>query len=151
MSQLPDLDAKVPPVVWAIGGLLAQLTLRRRRPATWARALSLLVLVAAAAFGAWGVRGFQREATTIDPHRITEVTSLVTVGAHSVSRNPMYTALLGGLVSVALWRGRAAALLPVVAVWAALSTFQVPAEEAALASAFGSEFARYRDAVPRWL
>ncbi|MEO7587398.1 MAG: isoprenylcysteine carboxylmethyltransferase family protein [Arachnia sp.] len=151
MSQLPDLDAKVPPVVWAVTGLLAQLTLRRRRTPRWVRALSLVVLVTAAAFGAWGVRGFRRQATTIDPHRITEVTSLVTVGAHSVSRNPMYTALLGGLVSVALWRGRAAALLPVVAVWAALSTFQVPAEESALAAAFGDDFARYRDTVPRWL
>ncbi len=141
----------MPPVVWAMGGAWLQRVFPTRRPPRWARALSLVVLVGSAAFGVWAVRGFTAQSTTVSPHDIRGVTMLVTDGAHSVSRNPMYASLLGGLVSIALWRGRFAALLPVVAVWAALSTFQVPAEEAALSDAFGDDFARYRNSVPRWL
>lgn len=138
-------------MVWAMGGAWLQRAFPTRRPPKWVRALSLIVLVGSAAFGAWAVRGFTGHGTTVSPHDIRGVTTLVTDGAHSVSRNPMYTALLGGLVSIALWRGRFAALLPVVAVWMALDHFQVHPEESALADAFGTEFERYREAVPRWL
>ncbi len=153
-AKLPDsgfLNAKVPPVVWTGGGILLQGIFPARRPPRWVRALSLVVLVASASLGLWAVRGFRDEATTIHPHHIHDASSLVTAGANSVSRNPMYTALLGGLVSIALWRGRLAALLPVVAVWAALNQFQVAAEEAALSEAFGEEYDHYRRAVARWL
>ena len=150
-SQSSSSDARVPPVVWALGGAVFQRIFPSREPPTKVRAVSLLLLVASAAFGVWSVRGFRNAATTVNPHHIHDVSTLVRTGAHSVSRNPMYTSLLGGLVSVALWRGRFAALLPVVAVWAALNQFQIRAEEAALAEAFGQEYQRYRDSVPRWL
>ncbi len=145
------MDAAVPPMVWAMGGAALQRLFPSRKPPNWVRALSLIVMVASAALGVWAVRGFHDEATTTHPHHIHDVSSLVTVGAHAVSRNPMYTALLGGLVSIALWRGRLAALVPVVAVWAALNQFQILPEEAALSASFGKEFDRYRAAVPRWL
>lgn len=145
------MDALVPPPVWAAGGALLQRLFPARRPPAWVRALSLLILVSSVALGIQAVRGFREHATTIHPHHIHDVTSLVTDGAHSVSRNPMYTALLGALVSMALWRGRAAALLPVAAVWFAMNRFQVAPEEAALTEAFGEEFERYCRAVPRWL
>ena len=159
MSSLADasrphasrLDTLVPPPVWALGGALLQRLFPARRPPTWVRAVSLLILVASVALGIQAVRGFRDHGTTIDPHHIHDVTSLVTSGAHSVSRNPMYTALLGSLVSIALWRGRAAALLPVAAVWFALNRFQVAPEEASLAEAFGEQFENYSKAVPRWL
>lgn len=145
------MDALVPPALWALGGALLQRLFPTRRPPALVRALALLILVASAALGIQAVRGFRAHATTVHPHHIHDVTSLVTDGAHSVSRNPMYTALVGGLVSIALWRGRAAALLPAVAVWGVLHRFQVAPEEAALAEAFGDEFERYKEAVPRWL
>lgn len=145
------MDAKVPPALWTLGGFLLQFTFARRKPSRLVRALSQLVLAASAALGIWAVRGFGQHGTTVDPHHLDKVTYLVTDGAHSISRNPMYTALIGGLVSTALWRGRAAALLPALTVWGALNTFQVQAEEDALTEAFGSDFERYRDAVPRWL
>ncbi len=146
-----QLNAKVPPVVWTAGGFLLQRLLPSRRPPNWVRAASILVLAGSAALGTRAVRGFLDKGTTVDPHGITNVTSLVTDGALSVSRNPMYTALLGALVGTAMWRGRLVALLPVVAVWAALDRFQVQPEESALTAAFGKEYERYKDAVPRWL
>lgn len=145
------MDAAVPPVAWVMGGALLQRLWPARRPPRWVRTLSLMVVVASAALGIQAVRGFRAQTTTTHPHRLHDVSSLVTTSAHSVSRNPMYVALLGVLVSIALWRGRLAALLPVVAVWAALEQFQVRPEEAALSDAFGTEFERYRHAVPRWL
>lgn len=148
---MSTMDAKVPPAVWAFGGLLLQRLFPARRPPRWVRALALLLFISSAASGIWAVRGFHEHKTTVDPHHLDEVTTLVTVGAHSVSRNPMYTALVAGLVSVALWRGRLAALLPAVGVWAALNTFQVPPEETALIDAFGKDFEEYRSNVPRWL
>ena len=151
MSPLPNLDAQVPPVVWTAGGLLAQLSFSRRRTPRCVRALALALLVASAALGIWAVRGFQRHATTIDPHQLDHVRELVTDGANSISRNPMYTALVGGLVGVVLWCGCVAALVPAAAVWAALNTFQVPPEEAALAKTFAGDFDDYRRRVPRWL
>ncbi len=111
----------------------------------------MLVVVASAALGIQAVRGFRGQATTIHPHRIHGASSLVTTGANSVSRNPMYVALLGALVGIALWRGRLAAPLPVIGVWAALHRFQVRPEEAALSTAFGDDFDRYQRAVPGWL
>lgn len=148
---MSTLDAKVPPAIWTLAGLAMQRAFPARRPPHWVRAVAFLVLVASAALGIRAVHGFHRQGTTIDPHRLNNVTSLVTDGAHSISRNPMYTALIGGLISVAMWRGRFAALLPVLGVWAALDVFQVPAEEAALVDVFGTEFVEYRSSVPRWL
>ncbi len=145
------LDATVPPVLWAALGALLQRMFPSRPTSKGVRGLSVLLLVGSASLGLRAVRGFREHGTTVHPHRIRDVSFLVQDGAHSVSRNPMYTALLGALVSNALWRGRVAALIPVVAVWAALDKFQVGPEEAALADAFGAEFDRYRDAVPRWL
>lgn len=145
------MDAAVPPVAWAMGGALLQRLWPVRRPPRWVRALSLLLVVASAALGIQAVRGFRGQATTIHPHRIHGASSLVTTGAHSVSRNPMYVALLGVLVGIASWRGRLAALLPILGVWAALDRFQVRPEEAALSAAFGEDFDRYQRAVPRWL
>ena len=145
------MDAAVPPVVWVMGGALLQRLFPARRPPQWVRVLSLLVGAASAFFGVWSVRGFRQHATTIHPHHIHDASYLVTTGANSVSRNPMYVTLLGILVGIALWRGRLAALIPVIGVWAAINQFQVRPEEAALSEAFAEDFDRYRKAVPRWL
>lgn len=150
-SRVEFMHAKVPPVLWTAVGFLLQRMFPSRPTPAWVKALALLLLVASASLGLRAIRGFREQDTTVHPHHIHDVSSLVTDGAYSVSRNPMYTALLGGLVSIALWRGRAAALLPVVAVWAALDTFQVAPEEAALSESFGKDFERYRGTVPRWL
>lgn len=150
-SDTSRMDAVVPPVAWVAGGALVQLLFPARRPPRWVRPLSLLVAVASASLGVWAVHGFRDGATTIHPHHIHDASSLVTTGANSVSRNPMYVALLGSLVAVALWRGRPASLLPVLGVWAALDRFQVRPEEAALSEAFGKDFDRYRRGVRRWL
>ena len=102
----------------------------------------LLVAERAAGTQAWSLRLARYDSDTLD---------LFSLGGVSLVPKRRIGRGVGGLVSVALWRGRFAALLPVVAVWAALNQFQIRAEEAALAEAFGQEYQRYRDSVPRWL
>jgi protein-S-isoprenylcysteine O-methyltransferase Ste14 len=76
---------------------------------------------------------------------------LVTTGANSVSRNPMYVGLAGLLVANALRLGAWQALLPVAAFTLVIDRFQIPAEESALLANFGADFEVYRASVPRWL
>lgn len=95
---------------------------------------------------------FRRSRTTVDPRYPERASRLVTDGVYRVSRNPMYVAMLLGLVAWGLWLGRAPALLLGPAFFVAyLNRRQIPPEERALAAAFGEEYERYRRTVRRWL
>ena len=95
---------------------------------------------------------FGRLRTTVDPRHPERASRLVTDGVYRVSRNPMYLAMLLGLVAWGLWLGRAPALLLGPAFFVAyLNRRQIPPEERALAAAFGDEYERYRRKVRRWL
>lgn len=95
---------------------------------------------------------FRRSRTTVDPRHPERASRLVTDGVYLVSRNPMYLAMLLGLVAWGLWLGQAVALLlgPVFFV-AYLNRRQIVPEERALAATFGDEYERYRRTVRRWL
>jgi protein-S-isoprenylcysteine O-methyltransferase Ste14 len=147
----------IPPLVLA--GLLAV--------AMWlvARYLPQLVfdlpfrLVSAAAIGATAlvvlilaVLPFRRAGTTVDPRRPERTSDLVTNGIYSLSRNPMYVAMLLGLVAWGLYLASALALLlapPAFVIY--LDRRQIPAEEHALAAAFGEQYAQYTRRVRRWI
>jgi protein-S-isoprenylcysteine O-methyltransferase Ste14 len=95
---------------------------------------------------------FGRLRTTVDPRHPERASRLVTDGVYRVSRNPMYLAMLLGLVAWGLWLGRAPALLLGPAFFVAyLNRRQIPPEERALAATFGEEYERYRRTVRRWL
>jgi protein-S-isoprenylcysteine O-methyltransferase Ste14 len=94
---------------------------------------------------------FRRHHTTVEPMDPSRATHLVTTGANSVSRNPMYVGMTGLLLAHALLRGSWAALLPVGGFVLVVDRVQVRAEEAALSARFGEEYAAYRARVPRWL
>jgi len=95
---------------------------------------------------------FHRLRTTVDPRHPERASRLVTDGVYRVSRNPMYLAMLLGLVAWGLWLGRAPALLLGPAFFVAyLNRRQILPEERALAAAFGEEYERYRRTVRRWL
>lgn len=141
----------VPPVVLVGAALGAQRRVGERRPCL-ARTLAAGVLVGASgALGVAASRSFARARTTVDPVRVERAVSLVTDGAHGLSRNPMYVAMVGLLSAHALHRGRPAAALPAVAFWAVMNHVQIPAEEAALRDNFGAGYDDYRARVPRWL
>ncbi len=94
---------------------------------------------------------FRRSGTTVHPFHPEQASVLVTTGANAISRNPMYVGMAGLLVAHAIWRGSWVALAPVAAFIAFIDRVQIRAEESALLEKFGSEYAAYRAASPRWL
>ena len=76
---------------------------------------------------------------------------LVTSGANSISRNPMYVGLAGLLLAHAVWRGSGVALLPLAGFVAFIDRVQIHAEEVALLEKFGAEYAAYQATTPRWV
>lgn len=94
---------------------------------------------------------FRHSGTSLEPLRPDRASVLVTSGANTISRNPMYLGLAGLLVAHAVWRGSWAALLPLAGFVAFIDRVQIHAEEAALLERFGAEYDVYRATTPRWI
>lgn len=143
----------VPPPLLALVAALGQRALpggiSRRGPARTAAAAAVWSMSVPLA-GAASSR-FRRSATTFDPLHPEQASHLVTTGANTITRNPMYVGMAGVLLGHAVWRGSWAALLPLGAFVVYLDRVQVAAEEAALLTNFGAEYDAYRATTPRWL
>lgn len=142
-----------PPPVLAILAALAQRALTRgAQPPTAARiAAASGTAVVSGALAAAAARQFRGQGTTLDPFEPAQASVLVTTGANSVSRNPMYVGVAGMLVANAVRRGSWTTLLPVAAFILAIDRVQIAAEEDALLARFGADYEAYRATVPRWL
>ncbi len=144
---------RFPPPLVAVVAAVAQRALAGSAPrrsagrTIGAAAVSLASLSLASA----SVSRFRRSGTTLEPLHPEQATFLVTTGANSISRNPMYVGLAGLLVANAIWRGSWFSLAPVAGFVAFIDRRQIAAEEAALQKMFGEEYEGYRSAVPRWL
>lgn len=77
--------------------------------------------------------------------------ALVTAGPYAYLRNPMYLGTAVGLLAFASMSGLWYAVLAVAALIAVVYTAAVVCEETFLTQAFGEEYRRYREAVPRLL
>jgi protein-S-isoprenylcysteine O-methyltransferase Ste14 len=131
-------------VAWCLPELAFDLPLRRAAAAALGSAALVIVMLA--------VRPFRRAGTTVDPRRPERTSALVTDGIYSLSRNPMYVAMLLALVAWGLYLASAVALLlapPAFVIY--LDRRQIPAEEQALAAAFGERYAQYARRVRRWI
>lgn len=142
-----------PPPALAIAAALAQgAVAKEARPLPASRAVAAIVTAAGSgALAVASARQFRRQGTTVEPFDPALASALVTTGANSMSRNPMYVGLAGALVANALRLGSWKALLPVGAFGLVMDRFQIPAEESALLDNFGADYAAYRATVPRWL
>lgn len=143
----------VPPPLVALAAGLAQRVFTRARPAPRAGrvAATTMVALASVSMAAAAGRQFRRSDTTIDPLHPDQTSVLVTSGANTISRNPMYVGLAGLLVANAIRRGSWAALLPVAGFVAIIDRLQIEAEEEALLEKFVTGYEEYRAASPRWL
>src|SRR4051794_19730320 len=141
------------PPLLAIAAALTQSGLTRGapRPPASRAAAAVAVAIASAALASSAAGQFRRRGTTLEPFHPGQASVLVTTGANSVSRNPMYVGLAGLLVANALRLGSWGALLPVAAFTVAIDRLQIAAEESALLSKFGADYETYCAAVPRWL
>ncbi|MGN1057313.1 MAG: methyltransferase family protein [Comamonas sp.] len=144
---------KIPPVVVtavfaALMGLLPNLYALRFN-AAWMVACVLACI--GAAFCVAGVWEFKNAKTTVNPVNPETSTTLVIRGVYRWSRNPMYLGFTLVLLGLAIWLGKASALLLVPVYMAYLQHFQIRPEESALQQRFGASFERYCQQVRRWI
>jgi protein-S-isoprenylcysteine O-methyltransferase Ste14 len=107
--------------------------------------VSLALVIAVAA-----LVQFYRAKTSVDPLQPAKVTTLVTGGVYSFSRNPMYLALLLLLLAWGLWLGNAFNTLLAAGFVSVMNRLQISREEAILSEKFGKEYSQYCIKVRRW-
>jgi protein-S-isoprenylcysteine O-methyltransferase Ste14 len=145
----------VPPPVWALLFLgatyvlsiapgLSGLAIMPTRP------IGLIVIVAALVLLAWPMIQFRLANTQLLPNSETN-NALVTSGVFSVTRNPMYLAMILFCIGGALWFGRPVMLLAPVLMFAVANWVFIPFEEAKMRRQFGEAFEAYAKRVRRWI
>lgn len=150
------LDTRIKPPIWtaALGltqWLLAGRPSLRKRPGRVRFLAAGIAGTVTAAVGITALAQFSRHETTFDPETPELASALVTDGIYGYTRNPMYLALTGALVTHAVWLGSLRAIPPVAALAVVLTAFQIRPEERALEQIFGDEYRDYMNQVPRWL
>ena len=143
-----------PPLAWALA-VLAGLALHWLMPlpfmppAVFTRWIGGAVLAAALALFAWAIVTITRAGSNVPTN--TPTTAIVDNGPYRFTRNPIYLAMFGGLVGLAmafdsLW------LLAALVIFALVIRYGVVArEEAYLERKFGDVYRQYRSRVRRWL
>ena len=143
-------EGRVPPPVLFAFAWVAQSVLARKKGGPVSRLAGLALGAGSVGLAAAAAGKFSRERTSLDP-LVPDARVLVTTGANSVSRNPMYTGLVGVLVARAVSRRSLKALVPAAVVAFLLDTRQISAEEELLSERFGAEYDAYRSSTPRWI
>ncbi len=98
-----------------------------------------------------GLVRFRQAATTVNPMRPDNASSLVVSGIYRVTRNPMYLGMLLILAGWAVWLAHPLSLLGLPLFVVYMNRFQIRPEEAALRAKFPEAFDAYARAVRRWL
>jgi protein-S-isoprenylcysteine O-methyltransferase Ste14 len=141
-SNVPIPEAHVAAL---IGGAVLQAVLPVRIPlsATARRLLAVPLLAGGACLAIWAVASAGDTDVEAD-------SALVTSGAYSLSRNPMYLGWSAAMLGAAVASGSAWLLTGWLLAVRSLDR-QIDAEESRLLHRFGSTYATYRDRVPRYV
>lgn len=114
--------------------------------------------LAAIAIGAIGlameiiaVATFFRAKTTVNPLKPSNASKIVTTGLFTISRNPMYLALLLVLVAWGLWLANPLNGFVIVGWVVFITEFQIKPEEKALRQKFDADYDAYCKRVRRWV
>ncbi len=118
------------------------LSIPYRYPGAILLAAGILVVV-------WAAWIFHRTGTTIRPFE--ESSALVVSGPYRVTRNPIYLAMVFGLLGVGVILGSLTPFVVIPPFAYLLDRRFIRAEEAQLERTFGSRYAAYKAAVRRWL
>jgi protein-S-isoprenylcysteine O-methyltransferase Ste14 len=143
-----------PPIAWAIA-VLAGLALNwflplpflsATAPAGW---LGAIVFALALALFAWAIATMTRVGSNVPTSRPT--TTIVNSGPCRFTRNPIYLAMVLGLIGLAIAFNTLWLLLTLVPFAAVVRNGVVAREEAYLERKFGDVYRGYRARVRRWL
>lgn len=117
-------------------------------PRSW-YLIGIIPIALGAVLAIWGSKLFAKAGTNIIP--FTESTALVTTGAFSFSRNPMYLGMNLALIGLALLLNATVPWLVVVGFALLLRIRFVRVEEQLMAATFGEEYLSYKARVRRWI
>ncbi len=156
MDKIKFLELKIPPpAVFLISGGLMKLLAVIAPSARFVLPASKPIALGIAAIGGLvalpAILSFLRAGTTVLPEKPVKTTKLVVAGVYSITRNPMYLALLFVLIGWAVYLTNVAAAVPLPLFVAYMTRFQIIPEERILASKFGSDYDAYARRVRRWL
>ncbi|MBX2807007.1 MAG: isoprenylcysteine carboxylmethyltransferase family protein [Cellvibrionaceae bacterium] len=113
--------------------------------------IGIAIMIAACVLLFASIYQFIKFATTVDPTKPSKASALVTTGVYRFSRNPMYLAFSGILVSAALISNLPALVLSAPLFILYMNKFQIGPEEDIMAAKFGESFVDYKRKVRRWL
>lgn len=142
-----------PPALFA-GTLALGLLLHFIFPVTFlprliAIASGVVVIVGAALIAISAFRAMRRAQTAVNPSRPT--TAIVSDGAFSFSRNPIYLSLTMLYIGIALLFNALWALLLLLPLVVVVQNGVIKREEHYLERKFGDEYFRYQASVRRWV
>jgi protein-S-isoprenylcysteine O-methyltransferase Ste14 len=100
-------------------------------------------------FGLGAVIAFRRARTTLDPYH--PVSSIVTSGVYSFSRNPIYFGFLLMVIGIPLNAGTYWGVILAPIFILLCNKLIIEHEEAYLEKKFGETYTRYRSHVRRWV
>jgi len=150
------LELKVPPPVYALALALVMWVVSLIPPHPDVR-LAVRVIAtcffAALAIGvmAAALVALLRARTTIDPHDPGRASTLVISGVYRRTRNPMYLAMVLGLMAFAAWLASPFSVLVALAFVPLVTRVQIVPEERALLARFGASYRNYCASVKRWV
>jgi len=151
------LELKIPPiVVFAICALLEWLSSLVLPEAPGADSLIRTLIASVLLFTGLAliiaaILTFRSSQTSVNPNSPDKASSIVTTGAYTLSRNPMYLAMFLILTALGFYLWQAVNILVLAAFVAYITRFQIIPEEHILTSKFDSEFKTYLDEVRRWI
>lgn len=151
-----DLHLKIPPAILTLIIAAGMWWIEKYISLSWAEFesslwLVVVFLVVGGLFGILGLAAFYQNRTSIDPHKPHRASSLVTGGIYSISRNPMYVALLLVLGAYGFYLGNGLTLILLPVFVGYMNCFQIAPEEQAMEEKFGEEYQKYKSGVRRWL
>ena len=150
------MELKVIPVVQVIIAVLLMIICSKLWPElilNWPahKQVALLLFLLAIFIGISAIINFKRHKTTVNPTKPEASTTVVSSGIYSLSRNPMYLAMLIFLISAAYYLQHIISL-PIILVFIAYMTrFQIIPEEKMLTNIFGQKYLDYQKKVRRWV
>jgi protein-S-isoprenylcysteine O-methyltransferase Ste14 len=151
-----SLKLKIPPPIVFLTAaaciwIIARVTPYLSFSFPYQKTVATIILFTGGVFGITSILSFVIARTTIDSVHVDKVSSFVTSGVYSITRNPMYLALFFVLLG---WACILANILAVTVIPLSIfymNYFQIILEEETLESKYGNEFIQYKTKVRRWL
>ena len=113
--------------------------------------LVILLLCSAIVIVLFAVYNFRQHQTTVNPTKPETSSKVVDKGVYRYSRNPMYLAMLLGLLAYACYLENPLAFAICGLFFMYIRKYQIIPEERMLTQLFGQEYLDYKKRVRRWL